>query len=66
MSKIEKIESEIRTLSAEELSALRKWFLEYDTGVWDSKIQDDIAAGKLDSLAETALEANRQGRTTEI
>jgi hypothetical protein len=66
MSKIEKIESEIRTLSAEELSALRKWFLEYDAGVWDSKIQDDIGAGKLDSLAETALEAHRQGRTTEI
>jgi hypothetical protein len=66
MTRIEKIEREIQTLSPEELSALRKWLLEYDAGVWDAQIQADVDSGKLDSLAEAALESHRQGQTHEF
>jgi len=66
MTKVEKIEKEIQTLSPEELSALRNWFLEYDAGVWDTQIQADVESGKLDALADAALESHRQGQTHEL
>ncbi|SET44527.1 hypothetical protein [Hymenobacter actinosclerus] len=31
---------------------------------WDAQINDDIAAGKLDALADEALQEVRAGRTT--
>jgi hypothetical protein len=57
MNKIEKIEEEIRRLSAEELAVLRTWLREYDSNAWDSEILVDASSGKLDSLADAALEA---------
>jgi len=54
MTKIEKIEQEIRQLNNEELSVLREWFLKYDADAWDRQIERDIRAGKLDQLAEEA------------
>jgi hypothetical protein len=49
MNKIEKIEEDIRRLSAEELAVLRTWLREYDSNAWDSKILVDASSGKLDS-----------------
>jgi hypothetical protein len=54
MTKIEKIEQEIRHLTPAELAAFRDWFQKYDADAWDRQIERDIAAGKLDRLAEEA------------
>lgn len=64
MSRIEEIESRIKELDPEELSVLRRWFLEFDADVWDRQIEADARMGKLDSLAEDALKDHENGRST--
>jgi hypothetical protein len=41
------------------------WGSESEADVWDRQIEANIAAGRLDALAEEALEDLRQGRCTE-
>ena len=55
MGKVESIESQIKELSSEELTALREWFLNFDAEAWDRQFEADVKAGKLDGLAERAL-----------
>ena len=66
VSLVEKIEHQIRELSDEELRALRAWFADYDSEVWDRQFEADVKAGKLDSLAERALSDHAAGRSTKL
>jgi hypothetical protein len=63
MGKVEKIEQQIRELSASEMAELRTWFAEFDAEAWDRQIESDAGAGKLDSLAQQALEQYKAGKT---
>ena len=65
MSTIAEIEDAVRRLSPEDLAAFRQWFVQLDAEAWDRQIEEDAAAGRLDSLAEEALEDLRQGRCTD-
>jgi hypothetical protein len=65
MSTIAEIEDAVRRLSPEDLAAFREWFVQLDAEAWDRQIEEDVAAGRLDSLAEEALEDLRQGRCTD-
>ncbi len=64
MTRIEEIESQIKELNPDELTVLRRWFLEFDADSWDRQIEADTRNGKLDSLAESALEDHENGRST--
>ncbi len=55
MSTVEQIEAAILKLSPQELSQLTDWVLDLDEQLWDEQIKRDIAAGKLDFLAQEAL-----------
>ena len=66
MSKIERIEEDIRALPPEELTRLRRWFHEFDAQAWDREIEADAAAGRLDALADQALASHRSGKTSAI
>lgn len=66
MSKIEQIEREIQALTPEELAAFRKWFHEFDAAVWDRQIEQDAQAGRLDGMAEKALNDFKSGRCSEL
>ncbi len=66
MSKIERIEDEIRALAPEDISRLRRWFREFDAQAWDREIEADAAAGRLDTLADQALAAHRSGKTSAL
>ncbi len=66
MTKIKKIEQDVRKLKRDELSAFRRWFREFDSDVWDRQIEEDVLAGKLDKLAEEALAAHHAGKSKEI
>ncbi len=66
MTKTEKLEQEIKKLNPNELSAFREWFQNYDSEVWDKQIEDDIKKGKLEQLANKAIEEHKSGRTKEI
>ena len=66
MSKVESIEQQIKALSAEEVAQLRAWFLEFDWALWDRQLERDVAAGKLDALAEKALRDHAAGKSTPL
>jgi hypothetical protein len=55
MSNLERIEEDIRGLSPEERTRLRRWFRELDADAWDHEIEADARSGKLDDLADEAL-----------
>jgi hypothetical protein len=55
MSTVEQIEAAILKLSPQELSQVADWVLDLDEQRWDEQIEQDIAAGKLDFLAQEAL-----------
>jgi hypothetical protein len=63
MSKIEELEQQVQSLSAEELAQFREWFLEFDWAAWDRQLERDVHAGKLDALAERALRDHAAGKT---
>lgn len=66
MTKVEIIENEVKKLSPKELSQFRNWFMAFDTDAWDLQIEADAAAGKLDALANEALEEYKNGKAKEI
>ena len=63
MTRIEKLEHEIETLSAPELSEFRRWFLDFDAEAWDEQIAGDAQSGRLDFLADAALAQFRSDQT---
>lgn len=66
MSTTAEIEEAIRNLPPEDLATLRAWFAAYDAESWDRQFERDVAEGRLEELAEEALQAARAGRCTEL
>ena len=66
MKTVQEIEKAIRQLSPKELATLRAWFATFDAEVWDQQFAEDVAAGRLEQLAEEALEDLREGRCTNL
>lgn len=66
MGKLEKIERQIKGLSRKEMAELREWFAAFDAEAWDRQFEADVHAGKLDELAEKALQAHASGTTTKL
>ena len=65
MGSVKEIEEAVLGLSETELVAFRMWFVEFDAEAWDRRIEGDVAAGRLDALADEALDDLRAGRCTE-
>jgi hypothetical protein len=63
---IQEIEQAIRQLSSEDLTAFRTWFIEFDASLCDSQIENDIAARRLDKLADEALLDLHEGGCTDL
>jgi hypothetical protein len=65
MSNIEELAAAVQRLSPEQRAAFRAWFAEFDADEWDRQLEADVAAGRLDWLAQEALADRRAGRCTE-
>ncbi len=63
MSSVETITAAIAELPPEEISRIRSWLDERAQNEWDSQIEADERAGRLDGLADLALAEHRAGRT---
>jgi hypothetical protein len=66
MSTIQEIEDAIRHLPEDDLAALRAWFAEFDAAAWDRQFERDVVEVRLDTLADEALRAAREGRCTDV
>jgi len=66
MTRIEKLERDIQNLTPEELASLREWFRKYDAEAWDRQIEEDVCAGKLETVAEESLADYKAGRTRKL
>ena len=66
MDKIRNIENEVRSLTASELTAFRKWFLEFDAEAWNRQLERDSGSGKLADLAKESLSDHNSGKSTEL
>lgn len=59
---VKEIENAIASLPPSEIAELAAWFEEFHARLWDEQIEQDLKAGRLDSLLEEAkqdLESNR-------
>lgn len=66
MSTLVEIESAIQNLSPNELNEFRGWFADYNMKTWDNQLLGDIQNGRLDTLAQEALDEFSSGAGTEI
>jgi hypothetical protein len=63
---LQEVESAVRLLPAEELTAFARWFEEYLADAWDRRIEADIAAGRLEEAGRQADADFEAGRCTPL
>lgn len=63
LNDLSEVETAVSQFSPEQLANFRAWFAEFDAQHWDQQLTGDIAAGRLDALADEALRELREGRT---
>lgn len=63
---ISEIERAVTQLSEQDLSRFRAWFEEFDAKAWDEQFEHDAKVGKLDKIAEKALNEYRAGKAKEL
>jgi hypothetical protein len=63
---VEEIELVVSRLTADELALFSKWFDEFRAQLWESQIEADILAGKLDPAGQRADEAFESGNCTSL
>lgn len=66
MSTTQEIQAAIRQLADQDLAAFRSWFAEFDAARWDEQFERDVAEGRLNALADEALQDLREGRCTDL
>ena len=54
-STIQEIETAVARLSPDEWADFRAWFAEQDAQRWEQQLAADVAAGRLDALADKAV-----------
>lgn len=66
MSTVAEIEKAVERLADTDLAVFRAWFAEFDADTWDRQFEADVAAGRLDALADEAIADLRAGRCTDL
>ena len=66
MRTVQEIEQAVAQLSKDQLAEFRAWYEQFNADAWDRQIEEDIAAGKLDALADAAIADHQAGRTTKL
>ena len=66
MTKLEDIEKAVAQLAPGEFARFRAWFEELQAARFDEKIKRDAESGKLDRLADAAIDDFSKGRAREL
>jgi hypothetical protein len=56
------LEKAVAELGSDDLASFRAWLEEFEAARFDEKIERDAKSGKLDRLADAALDELRRGR----
>jgi hypothetical protein len=64
MSHLSEIEAAIERLPREDAFTLAEWLREHLDDEWDREFEADVASGRLDTIAERAIDAHRAGNST--
>lgn len=64
MSNLSEIEAAIERLPREEVFTLGEWLRQRLEDEWDREFEEDVTAGRLDALAQRAIDAHRMGKST--
>ena len=59
MTKLEQIEKTVEELSSKDFEAFAEWFEALQQQRWDTQIEADVSAGRLDRFADQALHHRR-------
>ena len=59
MPDIKALEAAVKALPPSALAEFRRWFTDFDSAVWDRKLEADASAGKLDALLTEAAEDHK-------
>jgi hypothetical protein len=62
MSTVVEIEKALQTLPVEDARKIADWLQRYLDERWDKQIDGDIAAGRLEKLADKAMQDYQAGR----
>ncbi|TFH15592.1 MAG: hypothetical protein E4H02_07560 [Lentisphaerales bacterium] len=66
MTTVQEIEAAVAHLPDPDLGKFRSWFEEFDAKAWDKQFERDVQSGKLDSLADQAIQDLADGRCKEL
>jgi hypothetical protein len=66
MSTLEDIEAAMKQLTPAKRAEFRALFVAFDATDWGQQMEDDMAAGKLDWLANEAISDSQAGRCSEL
>lgn len=66
MLTIEQIEAAILEIPPDKFHQLLEWFSELDYRRWDEQLEQDVASGKLEDLANEAIADFEAGRYREV
>lgn len=66
MTTVQEIEKAVEHLPAPDLNKFRSWFENFDAKEWDKQFDEDAKSGKLDRLADQALDDLKNGRCTDL
>ena len=63
---IQELEQAVTQLPPKELARFRRWFDEFDAQIWDKQWEADAESGKLETIAERALNDYRADKAKEL
>jgi len=66
MAKIDELKADIERLPSEQFAELFRWLSEREWEGWDTEIEADSQAGRLDFLLREAREAKTQGNLKDL
>jgi hypothetical protein len=63
---VKEIESAIAQLPPTKVAELAEWFEEFHAQLWDKQLEEDVKAGRLDSLLREAEQDHESGRSEQL
>jgi hypothetical protein len=63
---VKEIESAIAQLPPTKVAELAEWFEEFHAQLWDKQLEEDVKAGRLDSLLREAEQDHDSGRCEKL